>query len=470
MTSNINDENNIELESPRNLIFERLQTEYGEEEEILEYELIGAELKKWAEFALALLTMLVILQIRIFCDLSLSYSVIPFIIHECKVIASAYFLYKANHSNKINIIKILLPALGNLFFYSLLIAYFETKAFNFTILILPLFLFNIIAIFMRDKAYSQCQSFSNIYFFCGNWVKIITILSIGLKLDGFTNWSWVGILWPVWITLCFLCIMSIGGLLVTIGSICAFYYKESHAGDLLSSLWFFYTSTGASISLCILLVTLLNNSTSFPYLWMIIYLFMFLIITYALNDNLVRWWRLFFSSNEQISLPSNSISGRLPLPQSQESHYRRIINAVKLPPQALVRLSSTYFQPIERLHINKITRTFSDEIRDKKVDFAHLRSLSTPGNEIARVAKRNGSDLSFLEKKCSICFENECNAVLMECGHGAICSRCAEILLNNKGKCHICRGEISQVLKIRVEADKVLSVVGVGIKVNAESF
>lgn len=264
--------------------------------------------------------------------------------------------------------------------------------------------------------------------------------------------------------------MSIGGLLVAVGSVCAFYYKESHIGDLLSSLWFFYTVSGVSISLCILLVTLLNNSSRFPYLWMIIYLFMFLIITYALYDHLVRWWRSFFGTNEQISLPNNSLSGRLPLPQSQESHYRRIINAVKLPPQALVRLSSTYFQPIERIHVNKITRTLSDELRDKKVDIVHLRSLSTPGKEIARVAKRNGSDLSFLEKKCSICFENECNAVLMECGHGAICSRCAEILLNKKGKCHICRGEISQVLKIKVEADKVLSVVGVGVKANIESI
>lgn len=43
-------------------------------------------------------------------------------------------------------------------------------------------------------------------------------------------------------------------------------------------------------------------------------------------------------------------------------------------------------------------------------------------------------------KACVICFENQPDAVLMNCGHGGICHKCAvELWKKTDGLCHLCR-------------------------------
>ena len=49
---------------------------------------------------------------------------------------------------------------------------------------------------------------------------------------------------------------------------------------------------------------------------------------------------------------------------------------------------------------------------------------------------------------CTICLDAEANAVLMTCGHGAICFECGLTLLSSSCECHLCRQPVIQVLKI----------------------
>lgn len=47
---------------------------------------------------------------------------------------------------------------------------------------------------------------------------------------------------------------------------------------------------------------------------------------------------------------------------------------------------------------------------------------------------------------CLICFENQPDAVFMDCGHGGMCYSCATDIFKKTGECHLCRKEIKQVL------------------------
>lgn len=54
--------------------------------------------------------------------------------------------------------------------------------------------------------------------------------------------------------------------------------------------------------------------------------------------------------------------------------------------------------------------------------------------------------LFFFQDTCKICFVNEINAVILPCGHFAICTICGQSL---KGKrCPICRKNIRRIQQI----------------------
>ena len=156
------------------------------------------------------------------------------------------------------------------------------------------------------------------------------------------------------------------------------------------------------------------------------------------------------------------------MPTSQQTHLRvqRIASVFKIPPRALIRLGSLYFQPAPKKSKELHLRTFQEEIKDVSSFNIHVRSQSSNDKNNMLKVRRTQSDYSFIEKRCTICVENDCNGVLMECGHGGICYKCAEILLNSNEKCHMCRGIISYIVKIQIEPDKILKVIGVANNIN----
>jgi hypothetical protein len=147
--------------SPRNLVFERLQTEYGEEEEILENELVTEEVMRWVEFCAAVLGCLIVLQVREFYPFRLAYSVIPIIVYEGKCGIDAALQIRLAHRRK-SAFKNILSTVCNLSFWALIISYLETYAFNFLFVLVPLSLFLILSLCLKTGVHLQCQSFSNI--------------------------------------------------------------------------------------------------------------------------------------------------------------------------------------------------------------------------------------------------------------------------------------------------------------------
>lgn len=219
-----------------------------------------------------------------------------------------------------------------------------------------------------------------------------------------------------------------------------------------------YTTTGGAMTITVSLVNLLKNNEKFLFLWVIFYLFFFVIATWSILSMLSQWWVSLFYDEEEFSIPSNSASNVNSLPASRSTTLRNSRKMIKLPPKILQRMTSTYFMPFEEQ--KKIQKTLSDDFGLRK-ELSHIRKFSLPGQEILPTHSYNLSESSYIEKKCEICLEHNCDAVLMDCGHGGICILCAEILFESKGRCHMCRAEIIQVLKIKIKNSKIAKVVGV---------
>jgi hypothetical protein len=54
---------------------------------------------------------------------------------------------------------------------------------------------------------------------------------------------------------------------------------------------------------------------------------------------------------------------------------------------------------------------------------------------------------------CLVCMERPPDAVLMECGHGSVCSTCAVELWQQSRRCPLCREGFAGVMRLTSEAD-----------------
>jgi hypothetical protein len=137
--------------------------------------------------------------------------------------------------------------------------------------------------------------------------------------------------------------------------------------------------------------------------------------------------------------------------------------STNLPPRALMRISSSYFQPastdVKKKTEPTVTRAFSHDFKDLSSISKNKRSfsLAQKPDEDHQIPPNSESST---DKKCVICVEGPCDSVFMDCGHGGICFSCANTMVKEKESCHFCRAPIVRALKIRVHHSKVIDVIG----------
>ena len=56
-------------------------------------------------------------------------------------------------------------------------------------------------------------------------------------------------------------------------------------------------------------------------------------------------------------------------------------------------------------------------------------------------------DKSVELKDCSICYTETSNVVILNCGHGGLCSICMSSMLQKKRECPLCRATIEECLE-----------------------
>jgi hypothetical protein len=90
----------------------------------------------------------------------------------------------------------------------------------------------------------------------------------------------------------------------------------------------------------------------------------------------------------------------------------------------------------------KLCFTADDLDYAKQVDYAgFLSNLQTP--QLKNRASEKDDD-----KICIICCENQADAVIMGCGHGGVCYKCALESCQKSDKCFMCRKKVEKVLHI----------------------
>lgn len=88
---------------------------------------------------------------------------------------------------------------------------------------------------------------------------------------------------------------------------------------------------------------------------------------------------------------------------------------------------------------------------DMELSLNNLRPIKTEGGSgKSRYIRMTNRD-AHQAQNCTVCLDKVANAVLMDCGHGAICFDCGLVLLNTTCECHLCRQPIVQVVKVDVK-------------------
>jgi len=105
----------------------------------------------------------------------------------------------------------------------------------------------------------------------------------------------------------------------------------------------------------------------------------------------------------------------------------------------------------ENITATKISSELSDR-KQAKTERGHRPDAEITEIQSARYIKKTSrgdqSNKNAGKESCTICLDSAANAVLMDCGHGAICFECGLALLNSTCECHLCRQPVIQVLKI----------------------
>ena len=155
-----------EINTHRDLVFERLSTEYGEEDEEYDYQVIAQELAKYLELSLALLVSLIIIQFIAVYSLDFQLALIPLCLLEFKRL----FIYSVQLKNskdyqnavsvKLNSIKQLISSVGSLLFYAVLVAYYNTESFYLLSACAPLVVSAVAKFLIKSVPGNQCHLFS----------------------------------------------------------------------------------------------------------------------------------------------------------------------------------------------------------------------------------------------------------------------------------------------------------------------
>lgn len=276
----------------------------------------------------------------------------------------------------------------------------------------------------------------------GQWFEVILLVNVGLKLDGITEYSWESMIWPLWVFQVLLLLISLSSFILILLNCWA-----KDAIGIISNFWVLYTFLIGFLSstFSLFLFTISFQLYLAP---LIFYLFGFIVLTILLKKQLAIWWRdMLISENAaEIQYPVDS---PLPLPNSQALHMNftfaeKLHKVVSFAPRALVKLSKNNLQTHSRKNSKKShTRTNSFTVSNvKKANHVRAHSNFVSFQRMDEESKGNEQGL------CSICRENESNCMFARCGHGEICSVCAQLIYESTKKCHICAGNVIKIVHL----------------------
>ena len=151
------EEREEDINTNRDLVFERLNTEYGDEDDGADYERIAKELNNYLEVSVALIFAFITLQLTITFQLNFSLVILPLVFLELrKIVINCLAIINSKSQNdpvsiKYSSGKNLFSSFGNLGFYSIFVLYFLKYLQHFIIAPVPLLASIIANLLMKRK-------------------------------------------------------------------------------------------------------------------------------------------------------------------------------------------------------------------------------------------------------------------------------------------------------------------------------
>ena len=289
---------------------------------------------------------------------------------------------------------------------------------------------------------------------------ILTVLNYCLYFEDYVIFEPSGLLWPVYVGLCFCGVMVVGLVLFALGSLLSWSNEEISRSEFLVSIWLLLTTFGATLTLVALSVKLarkeIHGIGKASIILAIVYLALFTLVTTIFIKQISLWWKFFFNSGNDFG------SVDIPLPVShaarQITFQSRVSKTIKKAPRVLLRISSSYFKPADTPKAKYQKRTLSLKTDLDDTVKTHKRHNSDPSKTEPTLEVLSPTAKDSIDKICEMCCERLCNAVVMDCGHGGICYECSLEMWKSVGHCHMCRGCISQVLQIEQSGSKLVKV------------
>jgi len=92
----------------------------------------------------------------------------------------------------------------------------------------------------------------------------------------------------------------------------------------------------------------------------------------------------------------------------------------------------------------------------QKVSSTYFTPIENPQQFIQKKEEKDSGRQDQEEgyNSCYVCFENPCNAIVMNCGHGGVCFECALKFIKRKSQCMECRQSSNRLLKIDPNSNK----------------
>ena len=222
--------------------------------------------------------------------------------------------------------------------------------------------------------------------------------------------------WAIWVGLGLSTLLSFVSLFLFTHMLRSYCRNKSSSQDVLLASWLTVslTSFTAAASYSCYSLFWLNDCLQALYVSGF-YVSLFIATAILLYKPVITWWdSLWFLHYEFARTP-------LPLPPSQLAFLTPQRPLVRTPPKTLVQVSSTYFQAADEACCGE------EQIVD--------------------------------DPQCKLCYSQDSDAVLMDCGHGGLCFECAVQIFRRQGQCCFCRSQVSQVLKVKAESNARCSVV-----------
>lgn len=269
----------------------------------------------------------------------------------------------------------------------------------------------------------------------------LTLLSVGLKIENYIEMNWNVVLVPVWIILLAIALKSIMLLAYIISGLAYTESASTKKNKLILVVWSLYSTLGSTVSCIITIFFAINHSFRLAYIPVIAFLTVFELLTLLIFNIISEFVTDCFFTPTPNQRPENQNPVQGDQNENLENDQARLSQKDF---RFIKRVNSVYFKPAKETELLCIEKHQAEErIKTKSCEIL----LTEEGNEEEK-------DSWPIEKECLICLDLLCNVIIIPCGHGGICKRCAKKLAKTKKPCHICRGKIEKIMKVRVIKSK----------------